>query len=398
MNTSPGFVFFFLLTTFTTVTAILASDTTSGASFAATSTLDASPNATPTPTPEVAERCRDQRVSSIRAVRMILIIAVVSALHMPGSLVCQKRSRFYRLAPEIGLLDLIPTLIALAQSAIIHKRSPREAFTAVLICRHYTSKEDPWWEKPEYRDNEGATPTGTSGGGQSLQEVLDHLQTFGPARILYVALAVTAVVEAFTTKTSLDLTLLVILYAIPLFAFELISLAALRLNPPRSILERSQEIISYARLIDEIQQSIPAVDQGLVRQRFYRAIYAVIFVVLGIPAALSLFYPFSVPGFIFLTFSEWHSANGKWYISWLTWIGWLVCLVAVILSLWIVAWLPAWIMARPFPGLCTRYCEKRDHLVASLLDLVFSDRPSHVFLADLYTVLKIIVMVRRFAL
>jgi hypothetical protein len=329
---------------------------------------------------------------------MILIIAVVSALHMPGSLVCQKRSRFYRLAPEIGLLDLIPTLIALAQSAIIHKRSPREAFTAVLICRHYTSKEDPWWEKPEYRDNEGATPTGTSGGGQSLQEVLDHLQTFGPARVLYVALAVTAVVEAFTTKTSLDLTLLVILYAIPLFALELISLAALRLNPPRSILERSQEIISYARLIDEIQQSIPAVDQGLVRQRFYRAIYVVIFVVLGIPAALSLFYPFSVPGFIFLTFSEWHSANGKWYISWLTWIGWLVCLVAVILSLWIVAWLPAWIMARPFPGLCTRYCEKRDHLVASLLDLVFSDRPSHVFLADLYTVLKIIVMVRRFAL
>ncbi|EEU45333.1 uncharacterized protein NECHADRAFT_100712 [Fusarium vanettenii 77-13-4] len=372
MNTSPGFMFFFLLATFTTVTASLASETTSGISLEPTSTLEAS-NATPAPTPDVTEKCDDQ-YASIRAIRMILVLAVVSALHMPGSLVYQKRSRFYRLAPEIGLVDLIPTLIAAAQSTMIHKRSLREAVTATLICRYYTSKEEPWWEKPEYRDNDGTGPTSTPGG---------TIITF---------------TEAFTTKTPLDLTLLVVLYAIPLFAFELISLAALRLNPPHSILERSQEIMSYARLIDEIQQPIPAVDQGLVRQRLFRTSHVVFFVVLGIPAALSLFYPFSVPGFIFLTFSEWHSANGKWYISWLTWVGWLVCLVAGILSLWIVGWLPAWIMARPFPGFCTRYCEQRDRLLDSLLDPVFSDRPSHVFLADVYTVLKIIVIVRRFAL
>lgn len=401
MRRNAGFALIFLLATFNAVTASPASEsfigTRSGAPLESTSTSEAS-NATPAPTPGIIERCHEQDVSSIQAIRMILILAVISALHMPGSLVYQKRSRFYRLAPEVGLLDLIPTLIAVTQSAIMHRRSPREAVTAVLICRHYTSKEDPWWEKPEYRDNDGATPTGPCDGGQALQEALHHLQAFGPDRVLYVTLAVTTVVEASTTKIPLDLTLLVVLYAIPLFALELISLAVLRLNPPRSILERSQEIISCAKLINEIQQPIPTADQGLVRQRFHRVIHVMVFVILGIPAALSLFYPFSVPGFIFLTFSEWHSANGKWYISWLTWVGWLVCLIAVILSLWIVAWLPAWIMARPFPGLCTRYSEKRDCLMTSLLDHVFSDRPSHVFLADLYTVLKIVVMVRRFAL
>ncbi|KAI8725694.1 hypothetical protein NCS52_00141100 [Fusarium sp. LHS14.1] len=313
MNTSLDFVFLFLLATFTTVTASLASDTTSGISLEPTSTLETS-NATPAPTPDVAERCDDQ-YASIRALRMILVLALVSALHMPGSFIYQKRSRFYRLIPEVALLDLIPTLIALATSAILYKRSPIEAVTAALICRYCISKEDPWWEQPEYRDNDGATPTSTSDDSQSFQEALDHLQTFGPARFLYFTLAVTAVVEAFTTKTSLDIVLLVVLYAIPLFALELISLAALRLNPPRSILERSQEIISYARLINEIDQAKPTVDQGIVRERVFRTSYVLFFVILGIPAVLSLFYPFSVPGFIFLTFSEWHSASGKWLIA-----------------------------------------------------------------------------------
>ncbi|RSL88960.1 hypothetical protein CEP52_015049, partial [Fusarium oligoseptatum] len=311
MKRSPSLILLFLLTTFTIVTTGLASDTTSDASLAATSTSEASPNATPTPTPDMAEQCRDQGFSSLRAIRMTLILAVVSALHMPGSLVYQKRPRFHRLAPEVGLLDLIPTLIALIQSTIIHKRSFREAITAVLIYRYCTSKEDPWWEKPEYGDDDLAIPTSTFNSDQSLQDILDHLQTFGPARIIYTTLAVTAVTEVFTTNISLALTLLVVTYAIPLFVLKLISFAALRLNPPGSILERSQEIMSYAKLITEIKQPIPTTNQEPLRQRLFDASHVVIAVVLGIPAALHLFYPFSVPGFILITFSEWHSANGK---------------------------------------------------------------------------------------
>ncbi|RSL68701.1 hypothetical protein CEP54_002657 [Fusarium duplospermum] len=311
MKIIQSFILLFLLATFTIVTANPASDTTSDTSLGATSTLQASLNATPSPTPDATERCRDQGVSSIRAIRIIIVLALVSSLHMPGSLVYQKRPRFHRLAPEVGLLDLFPTLIALAQSTIIHKRSLREAVTAVLICRYCTAKENPWWENPEHRENDQAAPTGTSGDSQSLQDVLDHLQTFGPARILYITLAVTAIMEAFTNKPSLELTLLVITYVIPLFTLELISLAALRLNPPRSISKRSQEITAYAKLITEIKQPIPSTNQEPLRRRFFRASHAVILLILGIPAAVHLFYPFSVPGFILLTFSEWHSANGK---------------------------------------------------------------------------------------
>ncbi|RSM13613.1 hypothetical protein CDV31_005783 [Fusarium ambrosium] len=232
MKRSPSLILLFLLTTFTIVTASLASGITSDASLATTATIETSPNATPTPTPDAAERCRNQVVSSIRVIRIILALAVVSALHMPGSLVYQKRPRFHRLAPEVGLLDLIPTLIALTQSTIIHKRSWREAVTAVLICRYCTSKEDPWWEKPEYGDDDLAIPTSTFNSDQSLQDILDYLQTFGPARILYTTLAITTITEAFANKPSLESTLLVVTYAIPLFVLELISFAALRLNPP----------------------------------------------------------------------------------------------------------------------------------------------------------------------
>lgn len=389
-----------LLATSTPLTAGLASDSFVGASrdssLAVTSTLEASENATPTPTPDVIPTCHDQRVSSLRAIRMIIVLAAVSALHLPGSLVFQKRSRFYRFAPEVGLVDLIATLVTIAQSAILHKRSLREAVTAVLICRHFTPKEDEWWNNPEHQDNGPAVPD-TSDSFQSLQEPLARMQTLGSARILYMALAMTTVSEAFLGKTSLALTLLVVLYAIPLFALELISLAALCLNPSHSVLERRQEMIYWAKLITEIQQPIPVEDQRPLRQRCYHAIYVVILVLLGIPAVLSLFYPFSVLGFIFFTFSEWHSASGQWYVSWLTWAGWLLCLLVVILSLFILTRLPAWIMARPFPDLCTRYCESRDRLVASFMGRVFSERTSRVFLADVYTVLKVTVVIKNLA-
>ncbi|KAM5349508.1 hypothetical protein ACJ41O_006013 [Fusarium nematophilum] len=362
-----------------------------------TSTLEPNSDTTPPVNPEVIERCFAEELSPARATRLLIVLALVSALHMPGSLLFKKRSRFYRLAPEVGLIDLVIVLTSILRGVTVHRRSPREAVTSVLLLRYFTSKEDLWWDKPECKSANGYSPASAAASCYEFsRQCLDYIQTFGPARVIYNVLALTAVVEAFAVKGSITVNLMAATYAVPWFTLEIISLAALRFGSHRSVPERNLEAMNYASLIMEAQQETQISSSEDYWQRLYSTLQAAIYLTFGIPAFLNLFYPISVVVFILFTFSETHSANGKWWFSWLTWFGWLFWFGVGASSLGLLLCLPGWVLKKPFPGLAERYSEVRDRMVSSTVEFVFSERPGYVFLADAYTSLKVTLILRYF--
>ena len=55
--------------------------------------------------PLIVDRCRAQELSPGGALAIPVVLATGSAVHMPGSLTIPRRSRLYRLVPELGLAD-----------------------------------------------------------------------------------------------------------------------------------------------------------------------------------------------------------------------------------------------------------------------------------------------------
>src|SRR5271170_7146660 len=100
-----------------------------------------------TTTPEkndtvIIEHCRAQEFSGAAALNILVVLATGSVLHMPGALTFP-RSTLYRLAPELGLVELILLLFTLGDAIFIRRRSFKPAVTGVLAWRYQRQFIDP---------------------------------------------------------------------------------------------------------------------------------------------------------------------------------------------------------------------------------------------------------------
>ena len=276
-----------------------------------------------TTTPEkndtvIIEHCRAQEFSGAATLSIMVVLATGSVLHMPGTCIFP-RSTLYRLAPELGLVELIPILLGIGHVIFTRRCSFKAGMTRLLAWRYqrqFIDLDNGLANKPffESTDEYEADP------------FINRLQRFGVYRILGDGLIVLAFIKSTAVKGTIRTNVLAASYALPFFTLETLSLAALRLDPrPRTRAQAEAELAEINGLDANQRLSLDIDPNGPLSWR-YTILTGVVYVIFGLPAAMNVFWPFGLPGFLLTDFQEMHSASGKWaftYSTWLEWVFWL---------------------------------------------------------------------------
>jgi hypothetical protein len=282
--------------------------------------------------PVTIHRCRAQEFSSGAALAVIIVLATGSVLQMPGSLLSQKSS-LYRLAPELSMLEFIPLILLVGDAYFIRKSSLKSAVLTTLFHRHQRRYDANY--KPRQLHEESATVSST----EQVEYFFKRVQNFGLSRLLSDALVILAFTKAVAVKGTVRTTILAVSYALPFFSIELLSLAALRLDPrpksPTQFQVEKTDINNLIRTLEINRKSDWDIDPNGPGSGLYSGLACLSYIIFGVPALVHLFWPFSVPVFLLFDFQEKHTASGRWIFSYSTWLMWLfwICVGAAGLAI-----------------------------------------------------------------
>jgi len=198
----------------------------------------------------VVHRCRAEELSPGAALGIVIVLATGSVLHMPGSLLNGKSS-LYRLAPELGIFELIQLLLYVGVTFFFRRRSLKLTVTAILVWRYERQYDDD--DDDDDNDDDTSPITMDEHGANPF---LDRIQTFGLSRILGDALMVLAFIKSATVKGTVRTNFLAVSYMLPFCTIELLSFAAVRLDPrPKTRAQSEAELAEINNLIQEVKWS-----------------------------------------------------------------------------------------------------------------------------------------------
>lgn len=66
---------------------------------------------------------------------------------MRGSTILPKAGGFYRLAPELGILEAMAVLILVGKALFIYRKSMRQSVLAAMTLRYFKAEDDLWWQR-----------------------------------------------------------------------------------------------------------------------------------------------------------------------------------------------------------------------------------------------------------
>ena len=405
--------------------------------------------------PLIIDRCRAQELSPGGALAILVVLATGSAVHMPGSLTIPRRSRLYRLVPELGLADTFNTVYLVMLGVFVHRKTLRRSVTAILTLRHSRPDSNFWWRKPVQdstpndglnirRSRQNTTPVvpylSTPAPGPSLlpdpyysaandcfwrthcrentKPVLSRISRFGYERWLSNALMLLATIKALAARGIARTTLLAVSYALPFFTLELLSLAAVRVGSASSPTRAKQEdeAVACAELITLLDNSIDgreyrirarlaagldtyveSIDPPWEPSMLHITLLILATLAYGLFAILHLFlWPFSIPRFLLFDFQEKHSANGRWVFAYLTSAVWLFWIGLAIACLSAILYAP-YIFMRWTGAVSGRETNPYISMRAAVLVQRFWESRAEIAAVDAYTLLKVALIVRYYA-
>jgi hypothetical protein len=227
----------------------------------------------------------------------------------------------------------------------------------------------------------------------SLEPFFDRIRRFGHDRLLGDALMVSAITKAFAVKGAIVTNLLVASYALSFFTIELLSLVALHIGPPKTgarLEAEALECVELMTLLDgsddawNYRNSLRWQHPGGDSLRFKIASFG-IFGLFGLAFAGHLiFWPFSVPMFLFLEFTQ--RRKGKWAFAYLTVLEWGFWVLVGGASLLVLIAIPGLLLWK-FPEKQAKYWS----FFTRMLESMFKDDR---FAVDAFSLLKFALIIR----
>jgi hypothetical protein len=307
----------------------------------------------------IIEHCYAQELSAGAALNIVVVLATASVLQIPGTLIWP-RSTLYRLAPELGLVELIPVLLAIGNAIFIRRGSIKAAVTSVLVQRYQQQFIDP-------DERQAGIPIFESTEEYEANPFVNRLQRFGLGRILGDSLVVLAFIKSTAVKGTVRTNVLAASYALSFFTLEILSLAALRLDPrPRTRAQAEAELaeINSLALTQNVnRRSLLDLDQPSWK---YGILAGTALAIFGLTAAMNVFWPFGLPSFLLFDFQEMHSVSGKWVFTYSTCLRWVFWLSVVGAGTALVLSLPPLVLGK-FPERREKYLEVVKRLPVFLL-------------------------------
>ena len=192
----------------------------------------------------VIVRCRAEELSQLEAIWIILVLGASCAVHLPGSLILPLHNGFYRLAPEIGVMDSFGVIIMVARGMIKYKQSFKISVKATLALRHALGTGSRWWREESMdppttplspfplrrtfslRDRDEIQlvhlPWGISSAEahRRLEPIFEPLRAVTPGRLISVTLTILALLKGCLVSGTVMTNTLAINYALSYFILE----------------------------------------------------------------------------------------------------------------------------------------------------------------------------------
>jgi hypothetical protein len=204
---------------------------------------------------------------------------------------------------------------------------------------------------------------------------------------------VLAIAKAFAVKGTIRTNLLAASYALSFFTIELLSLAALHIGPPKTRAQLEAEALECVELMTLLDGSDDAWDHRVSLRwqhldgdslRFKIASFGIL-ALFGLAFAGHLiFWPFSVPMFLLLEFTQ--RSKGKWIFSYLTVFEWGFWMLVGGAGLFVLITVPGLLLWK-FPEKQGKYWD----FFARMLGNMFKDDR---FAVDAFSLLKFALIFR----